>query len=70
MSFLADVKLAGGAGTGLGEWPAPDAEECQPGTGKAPRPPETRQVAEEMRRGAASQAVAAAAAAAACIGRG
>lgn len=69
MFLLADVKLAGGAGTGLGEWPAPVAEGCQPGSGTAPRPPETRQVAEGMRRGVASQA-AAAVAAAACIGRG
>lgn len=68
MFLLADVKLAGGAGTGLGEWPAPVAEECQAGTGKAPRPPETRQVAEGTMGGAASQA--AAVAAAACIGRG
>lgn len=63
--LLAGVELAG---TGLGEWPAPVAEECQPGTGQVPRPPETRQVAEGMRRDAASPA--AAAAAAACSGRG
>lgn len=68
MFLLADVKLAGEAGTRLGEWPAPVAEECQPGTGKALRPPESRQAAEGTRRGAASGA--AAAAAAACIGRG
>lgn len=68
MFLLADAKLAGGAGTELGEWPAPVAEECQPDSGKASRPPEAQQVEEVMRRGAAS--VAAAAAAAACIGRG
>lgn len=65
----ADVKLAGEAGTGPGEWPAPVADECQPGTGKALQPPETQQVAEGMMTGAVSGAVAAAAAAA-CIERG
>lgn len=68
MFLPADVKLAGEAGTRLGEWPAPVAEECQPGTGMALRPPETRQVAEGMMTGAVSGAVAAAAAA--CIGKG
>lgn len=53
----ADVALAGEAGTGLGQWLAPVAEECQPGTGRGPLPPETQQVA-EGRRGAASGAAA------------
>lgn len=65
MLLTADVALAGEAGTGLGEWLAPVAEECQPGTGRGPRPPGPRQVA-AARRAAASGA----AAAAACIGRG
>lgn len=63
--LTADVVLAGEAGTGLGEWLAPVAEECQPGTGRGPRPPGT-QLAAVARRGAASGA----AAAAACTGRG
>lgn len=67
MLLIADVVvLAGEAGTGLGEWLAPVAEQCQPGTGKGPRPPGTRQ-ATAVRRGVASGA---AAAAAACSGRG
>lgn len=61
----ADVALAGGAGTELGEWLAPVAEECQPGTERVSRPPETQQAAEGT-RGAASGA---AAVAVACIGR-
>lgn len=61
----ADVTLAGEAGTGLGEWLAPVAEECQLGTGRGPQPPETQQAA-EGRRGAASGA----AAAVACSERG
>lgn len=63
--LTADVVLAGEAGTGLGEWLAPVAEECQPGTGRGPRPSGT-QPAAVARRGAASGA----AAAAACSGRG
>lgn len=63
--LTADVVLAGEAGTGLGEWLAPVAEECQPGTGRGPRPRGTQPVA-VARRGAASGA----AVAAACTGRG
>lgn len=62
----ADVALPGEAGTGLGEWLAPVAEECQPGTGMGPRLPGSRWEA-AVRRGAAS-GMAAAAAAAACTG--
>lgn len=65
MLLTADVALAGEAGTRLGEWLAPVAEECQSGTGRGPRPPGTQQAA-AARRGAASGA----AVAAACTGRG
>lgn len=68
MLLTADVAPAGEAGTGLGGWLAPVAEEGQPGTGRGPLPPGTRQVA-VVRGGVASGAVAAAAAAA-CTGRG
>lgn len=64
MLLTADVVLAGEAGTGLGEWLAPVAEECQPGTGRGPRLPGTQAAA--VRSGAASGA----AVAAACTGRG
>lgn len=63
--LTADVAPAGEAGPGLGGWLAPDAEECQPGPGRGPRPPGPRR-AVAARRGAASGA----AAAAACSGRG
>lgn len=63
--LTADAAPAGEAGPGLGEWLAPVAEECQPGTGGAPRPPGPRQAA-AVQKGAASGA----AAAAACSGRG
>lgn len=63
--WTAGVVLAGEAGTGPGEWLAPVAEECQPGTEKGPQPPGTQRAA-VARRGAASGA----AAAAACTGRG
>lgn len=64
--LMAGVVLAGEAGTGLGEQLAPVAEWCQPGTGRGPRPQDTRQVAQGKRDAASG----AAAAAAACIGRG
>lgn len=64
MLLTADVAPAGEAGPGLGEWPAPAAEECQPGPGRGPRPPGTRRAA--VRGGAASGA----AAAAVCTGTG
>lgn len=57
--LTADAVLAGEAGTGL--------EECQPGTGREPRPPGTRRAA-AAREGEASGA--GAAAAAVCTGRG
>lgn len=64
MLLTTGVALAGEAGTGLGERRALVAEERQPGTGRGPRPPGTRQAA-VARGGAASGA-----AAAACTGRG
>lgn len=64
---MADVAPAGEAGTGLVGWLAPVAEEGQPGTGRGPLPPGTRQAA-VARGGVVSGA--AAAAAAACTGRG
>ena len=69
MLLTADAALVGEAGTGLGGWLAPAAEEGQPGTGRGPLPPGTRRVA-VAREGVASGAAAAAAAAAACTGRG
>ena len=45
MLLTADVALVGEAGTGLGGWLAPAAEEGQPGTGRGPLPPGTRGVA-------------------------
>lgn len=65
MLSTADVALAGEAGTWLGEWLAPVAEGCHPGTEKEPLSPGTRKVV-EVKRGVASGA----AVAAACSGRG
>ena len=45
MLLTADAALVGEAGTGLGGWLAPAAEEGQPGTGRGPLPPGTRQAA-------------------------
>lgn len=63
--LTADVSPAGEAGPGLGGWPAPVAEGCQPGSGRGPRPPGPRRAVAAQRDAASG-----AAAAAACSGRG
>lgn len=70
MLLMADVALVGEAGTGLGGWLAPAAEEGQSGTGRGPLPPGTRRAAVARGGAASGAAAAAAAAAAACTGRG